>query len=662
MTGRVERPAECVRAAVQRVASLLDTGAARSIVAQFEPLDHGLGYVPPADDVASLRAGWLLVASHLSAVALGAPSERRSLPDVLDWMGGDASAIAGMREVVEFDGQLADPMVVYALLPYLLDPMALGTRRSVLTSSDQLSDRISRKRDGVFYTPADVASFMAELTASAALSASRTVLDPAAGSGVFLRAAAEQRNSGLFFGIDISPTAAEFASFVLLTTLGCADFPTPIAAWHAHRMNQLTADTLRLVHESVGVTELALQRRLHQRTQILERLREGATRSEPGEAVIPTVALSTVFPELAGGASEVLTNPPYAALGPRDDLLDLGARFRCLNRPPSSSMNMYPLFVEQAKRFRAPGGRMAAVVPLSLAFGSAPELRALRTDMESWEGRLTLMHFDRTPDALFGDDVKTRNTIVLSAGDLPSGSFTSALMRWTSRTRSEFFAGIRPTPFDCGLENFVPKLGSTEESMLFAKLSAAPTTLADWTTNARGRAGATAGTGILVAPTAYNWLSCVLDYEELRRNGHDANTNYTCIELASCRLRMAAYAVCSSRVAHFLWRVVGDGFHVSRRFVLSLPVPACAASVDRLSELGEQLWRDREPITSVNGGRTSVAFPPRDLALVAGIDAELLHGLGADTAVDMAAWHDELVRVDLDDERRLLAFARRRNA
>ena len=121
-------------------------------------------------------------------------------------------------------------------------------------------------------------------------------------------------------------------------------------------------------------------------------------------------------------------------------------------------------------------------------------------------------------------------------------------------------------------------------------------------------------------------------------------------------------AICSSRVAHFLWRVIGDGFHVSRRFVLSLPVPAGAASVDRLSELGEQLWRDREPITSVNGGRTSVAFPPRDLELVTPIDAELLHGLGADTAVDMATWHDQLVRVDLDDERRLLAFARRRNA
>jgi hypothetical protein len=152
----------------------------------------------------------------------------------------------------------------------------------------------------------------------------------------------------------------------------------------------------------------------------------------------------------------------------------------------------------------------------------------------------------------------------------------------------------------------------------------------------------------------------VLDYEELMRHGHDANTNFTSIEFASERVRMAAYAVCASRVAHFLWRVAGDGFHVSRRFVLALPVPTAEGSVDRLSDLGERLWAARKPVRSVNGGRTSVAFPPRDPVLAAAIDAELLHGLGADSALDLAAWHHQLVRVDLDDERRRQAFARRK--
>ena len=109
------------------------------------------------------------------------------------------------------------PAEAFALLPYLLDPLAPGTRRCVLKGSDSLGDRHARKAAGVYYTPGDLARYMAEAVDA---SRDRPRLDPACGSGVFLRAAHAAAENGqaplILFGCDIDPLAAEQCAFVLL--------------------------------------------------------------------------------------------------------------------------------------------------------------------------------------------------------------------------------------------------------------------------------------------------------------------------------------------------------------------------------------------------------------------------------------------------------------
>src|SRR5690606_35709453 len=68
-------------------------------------------------------------------------------------------------------------------------------------------------------------------------------------------------------------------------------------------------------------------------------------------------------------------------------------------------------------------------------------------------------------------------------------------------------------------------------------------------------------------------------------------------------------------LAYWWWHTHGDGFHVSKRFILELPFGTellAGAVPGLLSKYGEELWASikRTPILSLNRGRTSLAYTP----------------------------------------------------
>src|SRR5947209_8317960 len=84
--------------------------------------------------------------------------------------------------------------------------------------------------------------------------------------------------------------------------------------------------------------------------------------------------------------------------------------------------------------------------------------------------------FDRSPDAMFGDDVKQRVTIVTREIGQPEQRFrvwSSGLHRWTSRSRHELFNCLpQPTPLDVHtIVAGVPRIGSEWEKLLFEEVS-----------------------------------------------------------------------------------------------------------------------------------------------------------------------------------------------
>ena len=671
MTRRVQIPGDIVRSVADRLTQELEGQVGIAELCQLlAPRSPNLGFDPLAIPP-ERRLAWNLVGQWLTGYALGALDRTSTVAHANEWF--QVSSTKQSRNIPDHSlASLANQLSsaeCFALLPYLLDPLAMGTRRGTLTSDEQVPSRRMRKNDGIFYTPADVASFMARrLIKNSQDVVPSTALDPAAGSGVFLRAAASEHPNPeecRYFGIDLAPLASDFTSYVLLASLGHEGWPSPWARWHSVRIDQATTDTLFLSSNLAEKDQVAVRRSVATRKEILLALEAGVT--VPHAAVgEPVSDLVGCFPELEQGSQLILTNPPYSPLGNRAHDPKFLARYTLLSEGGASpSTNVYSLFVEQSIKFLSKGGKFSAVVPLSITFSSDRIARCLRRMISCQGGRIEFMSFDRTPDALFGDDVKTRNAIVSICPHPRNVTETTGLMRWTSKTRSEMFSSVRTVPIQTSIVDYVPKLNSTDEANFYTHLNQTDRTLQSWIQRSRGVAVAQRDQvrpSLWIAQTAYNWIGCAADSRPLAVFGHDSSSSFNVHEFVDIECALAAYAIVACRTSYFLWRVIGDGFHVTNQFIANLPVPVDSKTVHELFVAGEEMWRAAQsnPVISRNRSKNSVSLrPPRDLVEVA--DRILLRALNVRCPFNLEEWYEQSVVVDPTDARRTSRFSLKGN-
>jgi hypothetical protein len=512
------------------------------------------------------------------------------------------------------------------LLPYVFDIHGPGSRLSVRRDPITRPARVKKKAGGVFYTPADVAEFMTkEAIGDVWGPEPPTFLDPAVGTGVFLRAALArirtiypQHNPfhlarTCLFGIDIDSLALDSAAYVLLHDVLPAvidDGLAPVTAWHLLRRN--------LVH------------------------RDALTVSAGGmRPAVASVALGEIFPSISDGADIVLGNPPYADIGSRDDAPSLAARFATFAAVPRATADLYPIFLEQMVRLGKAGGRGAMVVPLSLACNSGGQFAAARKFIQSQPGTWSFAFFDREPHALFGEDVKTRNAI-LFWHDGKSGASsmrTGPLRKWRGETREELFAGIDYTNFDGSIIDGVPKFHGYLQAAAWTSLrderAILQSFLVNWGRTTLDQLPSRGAFEILVGPTAYNFLNIaratvlpVGPNEQL-----SANPLHRLVA-ANAEDAACVYAILSSNFAFWWWHINGDGFHVNFSTIINLPIGSellQASSHVRLAELGERAWQHarRKPVRSLNRGRISFSFPSnQEQKISKDVDALIVKSLG----------------------------------
>lgn len=667
MTNRVEAIAHHVRSAVQAVGQALERADAYASV--FAPRVSGLGFSVTHDELPE-RAARALVAEWLVGYAVGAVPTGASLAQAERWFYGDAA-------VEQLSSGLEAPFEVpcsrdetFALLPYVLDVLRPGTRRELLRDAGAGPDRSIRKRRGAFYTPADVAS---QMTRWLRPERGDTCLDPACGTGVFLRAAIRhgELEPGSVFGCDVDPATADAAAFVVLAAAIAGGWrcPSPWAGWHLVRLNLATIDSLRLTRGAGG----ARAERAREVAAARRELRRGRVAPAAADQT-PSPDLGELFPSLATGADIILSNPPYARLGESAGSFD-SRRFRSLahTRVVTPGVRAEALFVEQLWRLVKPrSGRGSLVLPLSIASSSRPEFSGLRRAIQEQPGKWAFSFFDRAPDGLFGDDVKTRNSIVVYHTDGTNSLKTTGLLRWTSRTRRGFFETITPVPVEVDIADCIPKLGSPAEVALYAAVRGRSGRLRDdlLGRGAGGRASAsTRGSELAVASTAYNWIGVVRDLDRLTVDGHTSENTLSRLVFGTIELADAAYAVLSSRIIFWLWRVESDGFHVTGQFLENLPfrVGGLGRSVPRLAELGRELWKDvlGRAVWSVNKGRKTVAYPSTTSPLLNAVDEGVLEAFGLRehaARCDVRRWHENVVVVDFSEGKRLAQLAGRPRA
>lgn len=567
---------------------------------------------------------WSIVSIWATSVAVRAIPKTAGLRDAEQWFFGEDNPerltdfLSG-RVINQVEVTLradADASAYYELLPYILDPHGPGSRASVRRNPATSATQIRKRKEGVFYTPADVAEYMVRgCLGSINHKKAPTIFDLACGTGVFLRAALKDLRqhrfqkstfslaSGCLFGTDIDPWPLDAAAFVLLTDIWIDEAKpekTPVKLWRRLRLNLRCIDTLRIDPATTPLDDI---------------VDEGMDR----------ISISELFPELEDEPTVIVGNPPYTYLGERPDLGELGQVFKTLEVKQQANAETYPAFIEQmtrlANRKECAG---ALVVPLSIACNIGPQFVAARQLMQKTASHWRFAFFDREPHALFGEDVKIRNTILFWSrikSDTSTVLASGPLRKWRGNSRAAMFNSIRFTKFEGDIRTGIPKIDGACQTVALQILNARWSYLEQAVHGVERLNLAEAlnadGRMVFVGPTAYNFLNVFLRpqlvelNEKLMLSEHPLHA----IKCASAKDALAIFAILTSHLAYWWWHTYGDGFHVSRRFILEFPFGLdvwSGEAAGRLSESGATLWSaiKGHPIISLNRGRTSLAYSP----------------------------------------------------
>ena len=277
----------------------------------------------------------------------------------------------------------------------------------------------------------------------------------------------------------------------------------------------------------------------------------------------------------------IVGNPPYADLGNPPHFGDLVQPFKTLQVKPLPTAEVYVAFLEQMLRL---GSRKqcagSLVLPLSIASNVGPQFAVARQLIQETPGKWRFAFFDREPQALFGEDVKTRNAILFWSRD---ASFTSSVLasgplrRWRGDSRAAMFDGISFTPISCDIQSGIPKVEGGKQAIAMETLGARWERLGQsvHSVNRMSLAEAltTGDNVVLVGNTAYNFLNVFLRPPESVLEGRDplSENPLHAIHCATPEMAFAVYGILSSHLAYWWWHAHGDGFHVLRRFILHFP-------------------------------------------------------------------------------------------
>jgi Type I restriction-modification system methyltransferase subunit len=421
----------------------------------------------------------------------------------------------------------------------LLDGLTMGERSVLYEFSLAHADHDSRTAAGQFFTPDDVARFLAE---RAAAFPEGTWIDPCCGVGnLSYWLAASHDDPAAFVAervvlVDRDPLALRIARALLATEFG------------------LDADGYAALSSRSRVADALSD-------EFADDVRSGA------------------FPAF----DFALFNPPYVGV-PRDD------RFAS-----AAARDLYAYFLERMLEL---GRGLVAITPVT--FTSGPKWTELRRLLVRGLERLDLYCFDNVPDFVFrGVKFGSRNTnqvnstrvavIVGLAGsaDAPRRHRITPLLRWRAVEREQLLASADDflTELQPDEDRAFPKV-SAALAPLFRELLAASTTVGDL---------------LVREPTPYSLqVPIALRYYLAAVQRPLGRDNVHRLYFASAADRDRAWVVLNSSLAYWWWRVYEGGIVVSKALLTSVPVPLAVAPPELLAELARS--EEENLVLKLNAG------------------------------------------------------------
>ena len=589
---------------------------------------------------------WTLVSAWLTGIATGRVAPGTDLKEGVGWFfaggaDGNPADLAPRDAQMKANEALADcrdPIGYRELLPYVLDPHGPGSRLSIRRNAATRMVRDRKRAEGIYYTPADVAAYMVRQCLGELCDDPRPpmVFDPACGTGVFLRAAVEALkevfpkqsarsiSEAFVFGVDVDPWALDAAAFVMLSEClaeSDEDEVSPLLLWHRLRLNLACVDAL-----SLDPADRSDRSNARSQTEVVDGLNAGRlpVPDETGQ-FSERVRLSQLFAVPPNAGFTVVGNPPYSIVGVRGDFADLGRLFATLGKKVNPRSEIYPLFVEQMVRLAPPGVVAGTLVlPLSVASNVSNQFVETRSFIEKTPGTWRFAFFDREPHALFGEDVKTRNSILFwhrGKDEQETRIESGPLRKWRGDSRAAMFASIRFTPVVAAIRGGIPKIDGAPQAHAFETLAGRwgrfDHACVDFRRTPLARALKNDRHTVFAGATAYNFLNVFLNPPPGALAAATALSEHPlhAMDFSSREDAAAAFGMLSSHLAYWWWHVTQDGFHVTARFLGSLPFGSDALSGTTgatLAECGERLWSliRADPIVSLNRGRSSLAYSP----------------------------------------------------
>jgi len=537
------------------------------------------------------------------------------------------------------------------LFPFLIE--VFETRDELFL--DNGAKRKKKREQGIFYTPSDVTLFMIENTMKRnPVGEEGTWLDPACGTGIFLRNIVEfyirrgillnNPNEILNFivsqiyGIDISRQAVQSCAFVLLSCCMSEEskIQEPWFYWQLIKGNLAVFDSTSLLTDRIiQFQNKSAKIRLYSRKRLLEGKKVELNQSK--EFNTKPLSISTLFPEIEEGFSYLVTNPPYSVKILRDIYKQKTLHGEITEVTVSIRKSyVYLDFIRMMWVFCKKKSSASIVIPLSITFNSNDDFKEIRKEISRVKGDWFIASFDRTPDSLFGDNVKTRNAIMfLSRYNTNQTKFNStSLLRWNSRNRNSFFKTISFVSLgEIPIEIGIPKIGSEFERMVYSLLrNRNPSLKKDILSQNSLKEDQK---NLFIGGTAYNWLP-VYRSEPEYSDEEISFSKLRKILFPSIKNANIMYGLLCSRILYWLWRVEGDGFHVNISFIESIPITPSDFSADeqdRLEQLSLNVWEKvrQTPSVSNNAGVLTISYPPQDVQEeIDEIDKMILKVLGID--------------------------------
>lgn len=313
--------------------------------------------------------------------------------------------------------------------------------------------------------------------------------------------------------------------------------------------------------------------------------------------------------------------------------------------------NLFIGFVDNMMQYSTNCGLSALILPLSVCYAQGSGYSALRERIQADCAIWDFLNYDRSPDSLFGDQVKTRNTILFrDAKSKRTIIHSSHLQRWISEKRDQLFDNIDLCDISAfNIVNGVPKLSGIGSFELFKALHDGASCAYDLlSTDGEGTST------IVVNGTAYNWL-CIYDHQppSVDESGADYISGTTKVyKVQDSRARYFCIALLSNRIAYWYWAAIGDGFHLNSSFLKELHIGKADftdTQFNNLCALGEKYSSivKQHPTVSYNAGKTIVNYSHWEaMSVVQEIETVILSALNLPATMvnQIANWYENQVR------------------